>query len=171
MLIHKIPSLNLNQIYHSCHAFMRDLADIQLRDVMIKIHPLIGFCLNTPDLRAIVLHHQWRYQLSFETNEKRRISTIHFCYKISLKTKTFYARKYFVKLSILVADLSPVEVSHVGRAQLSTDISVREQLSDLLITAHQGCTTFSQHYIIRWHIHIHKVLASEIMKGHLVIAS
>ncbi len=45
ILIHEIPSLDLSQISHSCCALMRDLAEIQFRNLIIKIHPLTGFCL------------------------------------------------------------------------------------------------------------------------------
>ncbi len=52
ILIHEIPSLDLSQITHSSCALMGDLDETQFRDVIIKIHPLTGFCLI---LRQLIL--------------------------------------------------------------------------------------------------------------------
>ncbi len=46
ILINEIPSLDLSQISDSCCALMRDVAEIQFRHLIIKIHSLTGFCLN-----------------------------------------------------------------------------------------------------------------------------
>ncbi len=46
------PSLDLSQITWMCCECMRDLVEIQLRD-LIKIYPLTGFCLN---MNAYNLH-------------------------------------------------------------------------------------------------------------------
>ncbi len=46
ILINEIPSLDLSQISHSCCALMRDLAEIQFMDLIIKIHSLTGVYLN-----------------------------------------------------------------------------------------------------------------------------
>ncbi len=43
ILINEIPSLDL-----IICTFMRDLTEIQFRDLIIKIHSLTGFCLNAP---------------------------------------------------------------------------------------------------------------------------
>ncbi len=45
ILINEIPSFDLSQISHLCCTLMRDLAEIQFRNLIIKIHLLTGFCL------------------------------------------------------------------------------------------------------------------------------
>ncbi len=65
ILINEIPSLDLSQISHCCCALMRDMAEIQFRDLIIKIRSLTGFCLkHTASLGAVGSSHirstDWR---------------------------------------------------------------------------------------------------------------
>ncbi len=55
-LINKIPSLDLSQISHSCYTLMRDLAEIQFRNLILKIHSLTVFCLITILIKNPLLH-------------------------------------------------------------------------------------------------------------------
>ncbi len=66
ILIHEIPLLDLSQISHSCCALMRDLAEIQFSNLIIKIHSLTGFCLK------IIAKYTNILNLSTQSNATKR---------------------------------------------------------------------------------------------------
>ncbi len=45
ILIYETPELDLIQSFHLCCTLMGGLAEIHFRDLIIKVHPLTGFCL------------------------------------------------------------------------------------------------------------------------------
>ncbi len=66
IMIHKIPSLNLIQTFNSYCALTRNLFEIEFSVLVVKIHPLAGFCLKLLHVKVasyccIFFHYRSRW--------------------------------------------------------------------------------------------------------------